>query len=149
MKYACQMMQRRISTTAKENATVEEKVATAEGSMTNRIMLTEFHKSHDVATKLVSNDNTGVLEPEKKAQDIWKEDLKRAAIQERKRRENGAQSLRCNREELKVLALRERRNRESIAEVIEHQRRGGAHQRWTLRPAAERSSKGEPSKSVE
>ena len=121
MKYACQMMQRRISTTAKENATVEEKVATAEGSMTNRIMLTEFHKSHDVATKLVSNDNTGVLEPEKKAQDIWKEDLKRAAIQERKSRENGAQALRCNREELKVLALKERRNRESIAESIKHQ----------------------------
>ena len=121
MEYACQMMQRRISTTAKENAIVEEKVATAEGSMTNRIMLTEFHKSHDVATKLVSNDNTGVLEPEKKAQDIWKEDLKRAAIQERKRRENGAQTLRCNREELKVLALKERRNRESIAEAIKHQ----------------------------
>jgi hypothetical protein len=34
MTYACQMMQRRISTTAKENAIVEEKVATAEGSMT-------------------------------------------------------------------------------------------------------------------
>ena len=81
----------------------------------------EFHKSHDVATKLVSNDNTGVLEPKKKAQDIWKEDLKRAAIQERKSRENGAQALRCNREELKVLALKERRNRESIAEAIKHQ----------------------------
>ena len=121
MEYACQMMQRRISTTAKENAIVEEKVATAEGSMTNRIMLTEFHKSHDVATKLVSNDNTGVHEPEKKAQDIWKEDLKRAAIQERKSRENGAQTLRCNREELKMLALKERRNRESIAESIKHQ----------------------------
>ena len=121
MTYACQMMQRRISTTAKENAIVEEKVATAEGSMTNRIMLTEFHKSHDVATKLVSNDNTGVLEPKKTAQDIWKEDLKRAAIQERKSRENGAQALRCNREELKVLALKERRNRESIAEAIKHQ----------------------------
>ena len=104
MEYACQMMQRRISTTAKENAIVEEKVATAEGSMTNRIMLTEFHKSHDVATKVVSNDNTGVHEPEKKAQDIWKEDLKRAAIQERK-----------------MLALKERRNRESIAESIKHQ----------------------------
>ena len=95
MTYACQMMQRRISTTAKENAIVEGKVATAEGGMTNRIMFTdvmvagerrmtaqlqqpsqksngqktegqymtgknmEFHKSHDVATKLVSNDNTG------------------------------------------------------------------------------------------
>jgi hypothetical protein len=81
----------------------------------------DFHKSHDVATKLVSNDNTGVLEPEKKAQDIWKEDLKRAAMQERRRRENDAQVLRCNREELKMLALRERRNRESIAEEIQHQ----------------------------
>ena len=39
----------------------------------------------------------------------------------RRRRENGAQVLRCNREELKMLALRERRNRESIAEVIKHQ----------------------------
>ena len=62
MKYACQMMQKRISTTAKETAIVEEKVATAEGSMTNRIMFTEvmvaegqdmagnnmdFHKSRD------------------------------------------------------------------------------------------------------
>jgi hypothetical protein len=97
MTYACQMMQRRISTTAKENA------------------------SHDVATKLVSNDNTGVPEPKQKAQDIRKEDLKRAAMQERRRRENDAQLLRCNREELKMLALRERRNRESIAEVIKHQ----------------------------
>ena len=35
------MMQKRISKTAKENAIVEEKVATAEGSMTNRIMFTE------------------------------------------------------------------------------------------------------------
>ena len=34
MTYACQMMQRRFSTTAKENAIVEVKVATAEGSMT-------------------------------------------------------------------------------------------------------------------
>jgi hypothetical protein len=42
-------------------------------------------------------------------------------MQERRRRENGAQVLRCNREELKMLALRERRNRESIAEVIKHQ----------------------------
>jgi hypothetical protein len=41
MTYACQMMHRRISTTAKENAIVEEKVATAEGSMTNRIMFTD------------------------------------------------------------------------------------------------------------
>ena len=41
MTYACQMMQRRISTTAKENAIVEEKVATAEGGMTNRMMFTE------------------------------------------------------------------------------------------------------------
>ncbi len=69
MTYACQMMQRRIMTTAKENTIVEEKVATAEGSMTNRIMLTEvmvegnnmdFHKSRDVITRLVSNDKTGV-----------------------------------------------------------------------------------------
>ena len=42
-------------------------------------------------------------------------------MQEHRRRENGAQVLRCNREELKMLALRERRNRESIAEVIKHQ----------------------------
>jgi hypothetical protein len=35
------MMQKRIySTTTKEKAIVEEKVATAEGSMTNRIMFT-------------------------------------------------------------------------------------------------------------
>ncbi len=54
----------------------------------------EFHKSHDVATKLVSNDNTGVPEPEQKVQDIRKEDLKRATIQEYKRRENGDQVLR-------------------------------------------------------
>jgi len=39
MEYACQMMQKRNSTTAKP-AIVEEKVATAEGSMTNRIMFT-------------------------------------------------------------------------------------------------------------
>jgi hypothetical protein len=54
----------------------------------------EFHKSHDEATKLVSNDNTGVPEPKQKAQDIRKEDLKRAVMQERRRRENGAQVLR-------------------------------------------------------
>ena len=96
MTYTCQMMQRRISTTAKENAIVEEKVATTESSMTNRIMFTEvmvvgekrmntqpqqtfqnsngqkdegqdmsgnnmdFHKSRDVITRIVSNDNTGV-----------------------------------------------------------------------------------------
>jgi hypothetical protein len=47
----------------------------------------EFHKSRDVITRLVSIDNTGVIEPEQKAQDIWKEDLKRAAMQERRRRE--------------------------------------------------------------
>ncbi len=69
----------------------------------------------------MSYDNTGVLETEQKAQDIRKEDLKRAAMQERTRRENSAQVLICNREELKMLALRERRNRESIAEVIKHQ----------------------------
>jgi hypothetical protein len=69
----------------------------------------------------VNNDNTGVLESEKRAQDIRKEDLKRAAMQERKRREKNAQVLRCSSEELKVLALKERRNRESIAEVIKHQ----------------------------
>ena len=42
-------------------------------------------------------------------------------MQGRRRRENSAQVLRCNREELKMLALREHRNRESIAEVIKHQ----------------------------
>ena len=136
MEYACQMKQKSIySTTAKEPAIVEEKVATAEGSMTNRIMFTEvmvveqqamagnnmdFHKSRDEITRLVSNDSTGILETEQKAQDIRKEDLKRAAMQERTRRENSAQVLICNREELKMLALRERRNRKSIAEVIKH-----------------------------
>ena len=104
--------------------------------MTNRIMFTEvmvaekqdmagnnmdFHKSRDETTRLVSNDNTGVLESEQRAQDIRKEDLKRAAMQERKRRDKNAQVLRCSSEELKVLALKERRNRESIAEVIKHQ----------------------------
>ena len=49
----------------------------------------------------MSYDNTGVLETEQKAQDIRKEDLKRAAMQERTRRENSAQVLICNREELK------------------------------------------------
>ena len=34
--YACQMMQKRISITATKNAIVEEKVATAEGSMTKK-----------------------------------------------------------------------------------------------------------------
>ena len=135
MEYACQMMQKRNSTTAKP-AIVEEKVATAESSMTNRIMFTEvmvaekqdmvgnnmdFHKSRDETTRLVSNDNTGVLESEQRAQDIRKEDLKRAAMEERKRREKNVQVLRCSSEELKVLALKERRNRESIAEVIKHQ----------------------------
>jgi hypothetical protein len=98
-KYACQLIQKSISTTTKETAIVEDKVATAEGSMTNRIMFTkvmgtgekrmntqphqssqnsngqktegqymtgknmEIHKSHDVTTKLVSNDNTGVQDP--------------------------------------------------------------------------------------
>jgi hypothetical protein len=81
----------------------------------------DFHKSRDETPRLVSNDNTGVLESEQKAQDIRKEDLKRAAMQEHKRREKNAQVLRCNSEELKVLALRQRRNRESIAEVIKHQ----------------------------
>ena len=41
MTYACQMMHRRISTTAKENAVVEEKVAIVEDGMTNRMMFTE------------------------------------------------------------------------------------------------------------
>ena len=68
----------------------------------------------------MSYDNTGVLETEQKAQDIRKEDLRRAAMQERRRRES-AQVLVCNREELKMLALIDRRNRESIAEVIKHQ----------------------------
>jgi len=81
----------------------------------------DFHKSRDETTRLVSNDNTGVLESKQRAQDIRKEDLKRAAMQERKRREKNAQVLRCSSEELKVLALKERRNRESIAEVIKHQ----------------------------
>jgi hypothetical protein len=40
MEYACQMMQMRNSTTPKP-VIVEEKVTTAEGSMTNRIMFTE------------------------------------------------------------------------------------------------------------
>jgi hypothetical protein len=71
----------------------------------------EFHKSRDVITRLVSNDNTSVPEPDQKAQDIRKEDLKRAAMQEHRRRENGDQVLRCNRTELKMLALREHRNR--------------------------------------
>jgi hypothetical protein len=68
MKYACQMMQKRNSTMAKP-AIVDEKVATAEGSMTNRIMFTEvmvaeeqdmagnnmdFQKSRDKITRLVS-----------------------------------------------------------------------------------------------
>ena len=44
------------------------------------------------------NYNTGVPESEQKTQDIRKEDLKRAAMGERRRRENGAQGLRCNRE---------------------------------------------------
>ncbi len=44
MKYACQMMQMRNSTTAKPGI-VEEKVATAESSMTNRIMFTGKHKN--------------------------------------------------------------------------------------------------------
>ena len=42
----------------------------------------EFHKSHDVATKLLSNDKTGVPEPEQKDQDIRTEDLKRTGMQE-------------------------------------------------------------------
>ena len=81
----------------------------------------ELHNSHDVSTKLVTNDNTGVPETKQKDQNIRKEDLKRAAMQERRRRANGAQVLRCNREVLKMLALRERRNRESIVKVIKHQ----------------------------
>ena len=119
------------STTAKETAIVEEKVATAEGSMTIRIMFTEVMVAGEkkmnpqpqpIITRLVSNDSTGFLEPKQKAQDIRKENVKRAAMQERRRGENGAQVLRCNREELKVWTFRERRNRESIAEVIKHQR---------------------------
>jgi hypothetical protein len=81
MKYACQMMQMRNSTTAKPTI-VEEKVTTAESSMTIRIMFTEvmvaeeqdmagnnmdFHKSRDETTRLVNNDNTGVLESEQRA----------------------------------------------------------------------------------
>jgi hypothetical protein len=104
--------------------------------MTNRIMFTEvmvveqqdmtgnnmdFHKSRDEITRLVSNDSTGVLETEQKTQDIRKEDLKRAAMEERTRRENSDQVLICNREELKMLAFSECRNRESIAEVIKRQ----------------------------
>jgi hypothetical protein len=81
----------------------------------------EFHKPRDEITSLTSNDDTGVLESEQKTQDIRKEDLKRAAMQERKRKEKNARVLRCNSDELKVLALRQRRNRESIAEVIKHQ----------------------------
>ena len=126
MKYACQMMQMRNSTTEKP-AIVEEKVATAEGSMTNRIMFTEvtvaeeqdmagnnmdFHKSRDEITRLVSNDNTGVLESEQQAQDIQKEDLKRAAMQELRRRENNVDSEASNREDLKRRALEERRMNE-------------------------------------
>jgi len=130
------MMQKNIySTTAKETGIVEEKVTNDRGSMTNRIMFTEvmvveqqdmsgnnmdFHKSRDDITRLVSNDSMGVLETEQKTQDIRKEDLKRATMQERIR-ENSAQVVICNREELKMLALRERRNRESIAVVIKNQ----------------------------
>ena len=106
MEYTCQMSQKRIySTTTKETTIVEEKVTNAEGSMTNRIMFTEvmvveqqamagnnmdFHKSRDEITRLVSNDSTGVLETEQKAQDSRKKDLKRAAMQERRRREKNA-----------------------------------------------------------
>ncbi len=81
----------------------------------------DFHKSRDETTRLVSNDNTGVLHSEQRTQDIRKGDLKRAAMQERKRKEKKAKVLRCNSEELKVLALRHHRNRESIAEVITYQ----------------------------
>jgi hypothetical protein len=66
--------------------------------MTNRIMFTEvmvaekqdmagnnmdFHKSRDETTRLMSNDNTGVLESEQRAQDIRKEDPKRARVQKK------------------------------------------------------------------
>ena len=109
----------------------------------------EFHKSRNVVTRLVRNDNTnvntGVLEPEQKAQDIRKEDLKRAAMQERTRREKRAQVLICNREELKMLALRERRNRESIAEVIKHHSTPEVDFR-TLRSVTEKNSRGENGK---
>jgi hypothetical protein len=100
--------------------------------MTNRIMFTEVMvveqqtmagknmdlcKSRDETTRLMSKDDTGVLESEQRAQDIRKEDLKRAAMQERRRRETTDQVLRCNREELKVLALRQRRNRRDNAHL--------------------------------
>jgi hypothetical protein len=128
--------------------------------MTNRIMFTkvmvleeqdmsgnhmDFHKSRDETPRLVSNDNTGVLESEQKAQDIRKEDLKRAAMQEHKRKEKNAQVIRCNSEELKVLTLRQCRNRESIAEVIKYQ----SIPEVDLRSATEKTSRGEPSKSAE
>ena len=69
------------STTAKETAIVEEQVATAEGSMTIRIMFTEVMVAGEkkmnpqpqpIITRLVSNDSTGFLEPKQKAQDIRK-----------------------------------------------------------------------------
>ena len=50
----------------------------------------DFHKSRDETTRLVSNDNTGVLHSEQRTQDIRKGDLKRAAMQERKRKEKKA-----------------------------------------------------------
>jgi hypothetical protein len=81
----------------------------------------DFHKSRDKTTRFVSNDNTGVLESEQRVQDLQKEDLKRAAMQERKRREKNARVIRCNSEEFKVLVLRDRRKRESNVEVIKHQ----------------------------
>ena len=145
MKYACQMMQRRISTTAKENATVEEKVATAEGSMTNRIMVTEFHKSHDVATKLVSNDNTGVLEPKRRLRIFGRKTSKGQLYKSAKEgrtvpRRSGVieRSSKCWRSKSA-----------ETGRVLPKRSSIRAHHRWTLRPAAERSSKGEPSKSAD
>ncbi len=115
-------------TTAKKSAIVEEKVATDKGSMTNRIMSPEVmvaeeqdmagnnmdcHKSRDEIMRLVSNDNTGVLESEQKAQ----------ALRERRNRESIAELIKhqsipevdseaSNREVLKRRALEERRMRE-------------------------------------
>ncbi len=63
-------MSTRISTTAKETAIVEEKVTTTEGSMTDRIIFTEVmgageqRMNTQPVERPVSNDNTGVPEPE-------------------------------------------------------------------------------------
>ena len=82
----------------------------------------EFHKSREVVTRPVSDDNTGVLEPERKTQNILKEDLKRESMTDHRRRDNDTQVIRCNRKpEVQSVTLREGRNRESITEVINHQ----------------------------